>query len=255
MNKKMWILSISAWCFHHHSFNEVLGFTWEPMVGQIQLRSFSTAWKDHSARLCSLCSWFSCVTRRSLTISQLQTNASRLRCMSCSPSRKSSCRFCILSCSCPSEKGNHLHRKAPCNHLDSLRSAPTIEGQKPGEDLKDLSDVVVVQNSFFSKRPFLAKKKITLAKLSPYSQKTFAGPYVGLYLGSFVSKQKLDKGHLRVWATIKTHSVAAAHSRVAFCFNGGPCSPSPASSDTPTPKLRVHLLPASLQTRHNKSTV
>ena len=138
---KTWILSISAWCFHHHSFNEVLGFTWEPMVRQIQLRSFSTAWKDHSARLCSLCSWFSCVTRRSLTISQLQTNVGRLRCISCSPSRKSSCRFCILSCSCPSEKGNHLHRKAPCNHLDSLRSAPAIEGQKPGEDLKDLSDV------------------------------------------------------------------------------------------------------------------
>ena len=49
MNKKMRILSISAWCFHHHSFNEVLGFTREPMVGQIQLRSFSTAWKDHWA--------------------------------------------------------------------------------------------------------------------------------------------------------------------------------------------------------------
>ena len=79
-------------------------------------------------------------------------------------------------------------------------------------------NMVVVQNSFFSKRPFLAKKKFTLAKLSPYSQKTFAGPYVGLYLGIFVRKQKLDKGHLRVWATIKTHSVAAAHSRVAFCF-------------------------------------
>ena len=75
-------------------------------------------------------------------------------------------------------------------------------------------NMVVVQNSFFSKRPFLAEKKFTLAKLSPYSQKTFAGPYVGLYLGIFVRKQKLDKGHLRVWATIKTHSVAAAHSRV-----------------------------------------
>ena len=49
MNKKMRILSISAWCFHHHSFNEVFGFTREPMVGQIQLRSFSTAWKDHWA--------------------------------------------------------------------------------------------------------------------------------------------------------------------------------------------------------------
>ena len=78
--------------------------------------------------------------------------------------------------------------------------------------------MVVVQNSFFSKRPFLAEKKFTLAKLSPYSQKTFAGPYVALYLGIFVRKQKLDKGNLRVWATIKTHSVAAAHSRVAFCL-------------------------------------
>ena len=45
--------------------------------------------------------------------------------------------------------------------------------------------MVVVQNSFFSKRPFLAKKKFTLAKLSPFPPKTFAGPYVGLYLGMF----------------------------------------------------------------------
>ena len=102
--------------------------------------------------------------------------------------------------------------------------------------------MVVVQNSFFSKRPFLAEKKSTLAKLSPYSQKTFAGPYVGLYLGIFVRKQKLDKGHLRVWATIKTHSVWRLRIHVwRFAFNGGPCSPSPASSDTPTPKLRAHL--------------
>ena len=42
--------------------------------------------------------------------------------------------------------------------------------------------------------------------------------YVALYLGIFVRKQKLDKGNLRVRATIKTHSVAAAHSRVAFCL-------------------------------------
>ena len=78
-------------------------------------------------------------------------------------------------------------------------------------------DMVVVQNSFFSKRPFLAKKNYfsqTFAILT----KNFRGPYVGLYLGIFIRKQKLDKGHLRVWATIKTHSVAAAHSRVAFCF-------------------------------------
>ena len=56
----------------------------------------------------------------------------------------------------------------------------------------------VVRNSFFSKRPFFAQKKITLAKLSPFPQKTFEGPYVGLYLGIFVRKQKLDKGNLRV---------------------------------------------------------
>ena len=60
------------------------------------------------------------------------------------------------------------------------------------------SHMGVVQNSFFSKRPFLAKKKFTLAKLSPFPQKTFAGPYVGLYLGIFVRKQKLDKGNLPV---------------------------------------------------------
>ena len=78
--------------------------------------------------------------------------------------------------------------------------------------------MVVVQNFVLLETAILSQKKFTLAKLSPYSQKTFAGPYVGLYLGIFVRKQKLDKGHLRVWATIKTHSVAAAHSRVAFCF-------------------------------------
>ena len=48
-------------------------------------------------------------------------------------------------------------------------------------------------NSFFSKRPVLAKKT-TLAKLSPYPQKNFRGPYVGLYVGISGRKQKLDKG-------------------------------------------------------------
>ena len=71
---------------------------------------------------------------------------------------------------------------------------------------------------FLLETAILSRKKFTLAKLSPYSQKTFAGPYVALYLGIFVRKQKLDKGNLRVRATIKTHSVAAAHSRVAFCL-------------------------------------
>ena len=51
---------------------------------------------------------------------------------------------------------------------------------------------------FLLETAILSQKKFTLAKLSPYSQKTFAGPYVGLYLGIFVRKQNLDKGHLRV---------------------------------------------------------
>ena len=44
----------------------------------------------------------------------------------------------------------------------------------------------------------MLSQKNTLAKLSPYSQKTFAGPYVGLYVGIFARKQELDKGHLSV---------------------------------------------------------
>ena len=51
---------------------------------------------------------------------------------------------------------------------------------------------------FLLETAILSQKKITLAKLSPFPQKTFAGPYVALYLGIFVRKQKLDKGNLRV---------------------------------------------------------
>ena len=40
-----------------------------------------------------------------------------------------------------------------------------------------------------------------------------------------------------------------------FAFHGGPCSPSPASSDRSKPKLGAHLPPISLETRHRKSTV
>ena len=57
--------------------------------------------------------------------------------------------------------------------------------------------VGVVLNSFFSKRPFLAKKN-TFAKLSPFPQKSFAEPYVGFYLEISGRKQELDKGHLRI---------------------------------------------------------
>ena len=51
---------------------------------------------------------------------------------------------------------------------------------------------------FLLETAILSQKKFTLAKLSPFPQKTFAGPYVGLYLGIFVRKQKLDKGKLPV---------------------------------------------------------
>ena len=115
--------------------------------------------------------------------------------------------------------------------------------------------VVVVKNSFFSKRPFLAEKKITLAKLSPYSQKTFAGPYVGLYLGILLGNRSLTR---EICLSERPSRLILWRLRIhvwRFAFIGGPCSPSRASSDTPTPKLRAHLLPASLETRHNKSTV
>ena len=77
----------------------------------------------------------------------------------------------------------------------------------------------VDQNSFFQERTFLAKKDVTLAKLSPCPQKPFARPYVGLYGAIFVRKQEFDKGYLSVGATKTIHSVAAAHSHVAFCFS------------------------------------
>ena len=38
---------------------------------------------------------------------------------------------------------------------------------------------------FLLETAILSQKKFTLAKLSPFPQKTFAGPYVGLYLGMF----------------------------------------------------------------------
>ena len=51
---------------------------------------------------------------------------------------------------------------------------------------------------FLLQTAILSQKKFTLAKLSPFPQKNFAGPFVGLYLGIFGRKQELDKGHLRV---------------------------------------------------------
>jgi len=66
----------------------------------------------------------------------------------------------------------------------------------------------------------------------------------------------LDNGHLSVLAAIKTHSVAGCTFTCGFmrrfAFHRGPCSPSPASSDTSTPKLRAQLPPVSLKARQNK---
>ena len=99
----------------------------------------------------------------------------------------------------------------------------------------------VAQNSFLSDRPFLAKKVFTLAKLSPFPQKLSRGPILD-YKWECLDICASERPS-------KTHSVAAAHSHVVFAFHVGPCSPSPDSSDTSTPKLRAHLSPVSLETR------
>ena len=45
----------------------------------------------------------------------------------------------------------------------------------------------------------LSQKKIYFSQtFAILTKKLSRGPYVGLYLGIFVRKQKLDKGHLRV---------------------------------------------------------
>ena len=97
--------------------------------------------------------------------------------------------------------------------------------------------MVVVQNSFFSKRPFLAEKKNYFSQTFAILTKNFRGAIC-------VS-----------WATIKTHSVAAAHSRVAFCLYRWSLLTFSGQFWHSPPKLRAHLLPASLETRHNKSTI
>ena len=52
----------------------------------------------------------------------------------------------------------------------------------------------VDQTSFFQERTFLAKKDVTLAKLSPCPQKPFARPYVGLYGAIFCQKTGVWQG-------------------------------------------------------------
>ena len=72
---------------------------------------------------------------------------------------------------------------------------------------------------FLLETAILSQKKIYFSPNFRHTHKKLSrGPMLDCIWEFFVRKQKLDKGHLRVWATIKTHSVAAAHSRVAFCF-------------------------------------
>ena len=108
---------------------------------------------------------------------------------------------------------------------------------------------------FLLETAILSQKKITLAKLSPYSQKTFADPVLDCIWEFLLGNRSLTRD---ICVSERPSKLILWRLRIdvsRFAFNGGPCSPSPASSDTPTPKLRAHLLPASLQTRHNKSTV
>ena len=79
-----------------------------------------------------------------------------------------------------------------------------------------------MQNSFFSKRPFLTKRN-TLAKLSPYSALCW------IVFEILVENRSVTRDILRPQ---RIHIGC-------FAFHGGPCSPSPASSDTSTPKLPI----------------
>ena len=106
--------------------------------------------------------------------------------------------------------------------------------------------MVVGQNSFSQKRPFLdppAKKK--LAKLQQVHKKKCAA-HLGFYVGIYVAqKQGLDKGPPGVCSPVTLHSVAAALTNLCFAFKTldvGLCSPSSASSYTSTPeRLPSHL--------------
>ena len=105
---------------------------------------------------------------------------------------------------------------------------------------------------FLLETAILSQKKFTLAKLSPYSQKTFADPMLDCIWEFLLGNRSLTRD---ICVSERPSKLILWRLRIhvsRFAFNGGPCSPSPASSDTPTPKLRAHLLPASLQTRHNK---
>ena len=109
----------------------------------------------------------------------------------------------------------------------------------------------VVLNSFFSKRPFLAKKN-HCSQTFAISTKNFRLDCIWEFL---VGNRSLTRD---ICASERPSKLSLWRLRIRmwyFAFHSGPYSPSPASSDTSTSKLRAHLLPASLETRHNKSTV
>ena len=117
--------------------------------------------------------------------------------------------------SCPAvfSKFSEPETSASVPWWHSAKQSFTLEGHVNGELYMGVD-----LNSCFSKRPFLAKKNY-FSETFAISTKTFVGPYAGLYVGISGRKQELDKGRLSVWATIKTHSAAAAHSHVVFCFS------------------------------------
>ena len=106
---------------------------------------------------------------------------------------------------------------------------------------------------FFSKRPFLAKKNYFSQTFAISTKKKLSRAPMLDYMWEFlVGNKSLTRD---IWASSERLSDRLHIHMWCFAFHGGPCSPSPASSDTSTPKLRAHLPPVPLETRHNKSTV
>ena len=89
---------------------------------------------------------------------------------------------------------------------------------------------------FFLLETAILSQKYYFSQTFAMSTKNFRGPPSSITCGN-------------IWTYIPRNRCGL------FTLHGGPWSPSPASSDTSTPKLRAHLPPVSLETRHNKSTV
>ena len=115
--------------------------------------------------------------------------------------------------------------------------------------------VGVVLNSVFSKRPFLAKNKFLLPNFRHFHKNLSRSPMLDCIWKFLVGNRSLTRDTCASERPSKLILWRLRSHMWYFAFHG-PCSPSPARSDTSTPKLRAaHLLPAPLETRHDKSTV